>query len=46
MFHVNRTYVQVAKKLKETRPELFEKVKSGEKNISEVKREIREQEIK
>lgn len=38
-FNTNRTYISEAAKLKETKPEIFEAVKRGEKTITEVKKE-------
>jgi N6-adenosine-specific RNA methylase IME4 len=38
-FNTNRTYVNEAAKLRETKPEVFEQVKRGEKTLTEVKRE-------
>lgn len=37
MFGVNERYIREAKKLKETSPELLEEVRSGKKNLSEVR---------
>jgi DNA modification methylase len=39
LFNTNRTYFNEAKKLKDNKPELFEEVKSGQKTITEVKKE-------
>lgn len=39
-FDTNRTYVNDAAKLKQEAPEEFEKVKSGEKSISQAKKDI------
>ena len=39
MFNTNRTYVSDAKKYRNDNPEIFEEIKRGDKNISEVKRE-------
>ncbi len=39
LFNTNRTYFNEAKKLKDEKPELFEEVKSGQKTITEVKKE-------
>ncbi len=39
IFNTNSTYIKEAAKLKETKPEIFEAVKRGEKNITEVKKE-------
>jgi N6-adenosine-specific RNA methylase IME4 len=48
-FNTNRTYVNEAAKLRETKPEVFEQVKRGEKTLTEVKseekKEIRKAEI-
>lgn len=38
-FNTNRTYVSEATKLKESKPEIFEQVKSGLKTLTEVKKE-------
>jgi N6-adenosine-specific RNA methylase IME4 len=43
-FNTNRTYVNEAAKLRETKPEVFAQVKSGEKTITEAKREIKKEE--
>lgn len=43
LFNTNRTYVNEAAKLKEERPEAFEKVKSGAATITQIKREIKEE---
>jgi membrane peptidoglycan carboxypeptidase len=43
-FNTNRTYVNEAAKLKTERPEVFAQVKSGEKTITEAKREIKKEE--
>jgi N6-adenosine-specific RNA methylase IME4 len=40
-FGVGRTYIEEAKKLKATSPEKFEQVRSGEKSISEVTKELK-----
>ncbi|KKN34612.1 hypothetical protein LCGC14_0792020 [marine sediment metagenome] len=45
MFNVSPRYVQEAKKLKETSPELLEEVRLGHKNFSEIKKEQRLQKI-
>jgi N6-adenosine-specific RNA methylase IME4 len=42
-FNTNRTYISEAIKLKEERPEVFEQVKNGEKTITEVKKEQKEE---
>lgn len=44
VMHVSPRYIQEAKKLKQTRPELFEEVKQGKKNLSEIKTLLREEE--
>lgn len=41
LFNTNRTYINEAKKLKETSPEAFEQIKSGEKTISEVRKSFK-----
>lgn len=41
IFNTNSRYVQDAMKLKESNPEAFEQIKSGEKTITEVKKEIK-----
>lgn len=41
LFNTNRTYVNEAQKLKNEKPELFEEVKTGQKTITEAKREIK-----
>ncbi len=50
IFNTNKTYIDTARKLKETEPEKFEEVKSGEKSIKEVikerKQEARKKELK
>lgn len=46
MFNVGTTYIQQAKKLKETNPELLEEVRSGHKNFSEIKKDQRLEKIK
>lgn len=43
VFNTNRTYVNEAKKIKESNPEAFDKVLAGEATITQVKREIKEQ---
>jgi len=45
-FHTNREYITNAKKLKETNPTLFEEVKQGTKDFSDVKKEQRLEKIK
>jgi len=44
-FNTNRTYVSEATKLKETKPEVFEQVKSGQKTLTEVKKEIKKEDV-
>lgn len=39
LFNTNRIYINKAADLKENKPEIFEQVKSGEKTITEVKKE-------
>jgi hypothetical protein len=39
MFNTNPSYVSAAKRIKRESPEVFEQIKSGEKTISQVKRE-------
>lgn len=46
LFNTNRTYVSEAAKLRESNPEVFEAVKSGEKTFTEVKREAKKDEQK
>ncbi len=46
LFNTNRTYVNEAKRIKQEQPEEFEKVKSGEKSISQVIKETRPQPLK
>jgi N6-adenosine-specific RNA methylase IME4 len=41
LFNTNGKYIQEAQRLKDEKPELFEAVKNGEKTITEVKREER-----
>ena len=43
LFNTNRTYINEAKKLKESNQEAFDKVLAGEATITQVKREIKEQ---
>ena len=38
-FNTNRTYINEAARLKEEKPEIFEQVKSGEKTLTQVKKE-------
>lgn len=45
-FNTNRTYINEAARLKEEKPEIFEQVKSGEKTLTQVKKEERIEEIK
>lgn len=45
-FGTNRQYVSDAKEIKQKAPEKFEKIRTGEKTIREVKREIRREEHK
>ena len=45
LFNVSEKYVREAKKLKETSPELFEEVRMGHKNFSEIKKEQRKEKI-
>jgi len=40
-FGTNRQYINDAKKLKETSPELYQEVLSGKKTITEVKKEVK-----
>jgi N6-adenosine-specific RNA methylase IME4 len=42
LFNTNRTYVNDAVKLKESAPDMFEKVKSGQTTMTQAKREIKE----
>jgi len=46
MFNTNRNYVNEAARLKRDKPEVFEQVKSGEKTITEVKKEEKREERK
>jgi hypothetical protein len=46
IFPTNPTYIKQAKRIKLEQPEEFEKVKSGEKTISQVNRETRPQPLK
>ena len=39
MFNTNRNYINEAQRLKRDKPEVFEQIKSGEKTITEVKKE-------
>lgn len=43
-FNTNRTYINEAQRLKETNPEVFQQVKSGEKTLTDVKKEEKKQE--
>lgn len=43
LFNTNRTYINDAKKLRESSPEHFEKIKSGDATLTQVKREMKEQ---
>ena len=45
-FNTNRTYINEAARLKDQKPEVFEQVKSGEKTLTQVKKEERIEEIK
>jgi N6-adenosine-specific RNA methylase IME4 len=45
-FNTNRTYISEAQKLKETKPLIFEQVKSGEKTLTEVKKDEKIQQRK
>lgn len=45
LFNTNRQYVSDAIKIKEQRPDLHEKVKSGEIKIADAKREIKRDEV-
>jgi 16S rRNA G966 N2-methylase RsmD len=44
-FNTNKEYLRQAVKLKEEKPEVFAKVKSGETTLAEVKKEIRKEEL-
>lgn len=44
MFNVNEKYVSDAKHIKKEDPEIYEKVKTGELNIPQAKKEIKEKE--
>lgn len=46
MFNTNRTYINEARKIKESNPVAFEAIKRGEKTITEVKKEIKTEEKK
>ena len=39
LFTTNRTYIDNARNIKEKSPDIFERVKSGEKTITEVKKD-------
>lgn len=43
MFNTNRRYVREAEKLKTEKPEIFAKVKSGEKTLTKIKQEEKKQ---
>lgn len=43
LFNTNRTYINEAAKLKEERPDDFERVKEGQATITQIKREIKEE---
>lgn len=43
LFNTNRTYINDAAKLKTERPDAFEKLKSGAATITQIKREIKEE---
>ena len=43
LFNTNRTYINDAARLKEERPDAFEKIKTGEATITQIKREIKEE---
>ncbi len=45
-FNTNRTYVDMAEKLKESYPEKFQAVKSGEKTLTQVIREVKKEALK
>lgn len=46
MFGVSRGYIAEAKRIRELDPEKFEQVKSGEKTLTEAKREVTREQIK
>ena len=46
IFQTNPTYIKQAKRIRQEQPEEFEKVKSGEKSISQVIKETRPQPLK
>lgn len=43
VFNTNRTYINEAAKFKRERPDAFEKIKTGQATITQVKREIKEE---
>lgn len=45
IFNTNEKYVRDAERLKAEKPEVFERVKSGEKNLAEVKKEEKKQKL-
>jgi len=44
-FSTNRTYINEAAKIKKEQPEMFVQIKSGEKTITEIKRDIKKKEV-
>lgn len=46
MFGVNERYVSDAKKIRDLDPEKFEQIRSGEKTLTEAKREVTREQIK
>ena len=46
MFNTNRNYINEAQRLKRDKPEVFEQIKSGEKTITEVKKEEKKEVLK
>ena len=46
MFSVSEQYVSDAKRIKELAPEKFEQIKSGEKSITQARREVTREQIK
>lgn len=46
MFNTNRQYIHETRRLKKENPELFEKVKSGKKTLTQIKKEEKENEEK
>ncbi|HSH53114.1 MAG TPA: DNA modification methylase [Bacteroidales bacterium] len=44
-FNTNRTYVNESKKIKQEDPDTFEKIKSGETNFSQIKKEKKRQKL-